>query len=292
VSIVKGALYIVATPLGNLGDITRRAVKTLAEVDLVAAEDTRHSRRLLQHLGITTACMALHEHNENQMVPRILARLEAGQAVALVSDAGTPLISDPGFELVRRLRERDFPVIPIPGPSAVITALSVAGLPCERFVFEGFLPARGAARQRRLEALRVECRTLVFYEAPHRIQATLADMKQILGDQREAVIARELTKAFETVRHDTLGSLLSWVAGDANQRRGEFVIMVGGRVQSREEGEASVSHEHLLTVLLASHSLKQAVSLAAEISGAGRNRLYELAIRLNEKRLDSDPEKR
>lgn len=291
-SIVKGALYVVATPLGNLGDITHRAVKILAEVDLVAAEDTRRSKRLLQHLGVTTACMALHEHNESQMVPRILARLEAGQTVALVSDAGTPLISDPGFELVRRLRERDFPVIPIPGPSAVIAALSVAGLPCERFAFEGFLPARAAARQRRLEALRMECRTLVFYEAPHRIQATLADMKQILGDQREAVIARELTKTFETVRHDTLGSLLSWVTGDANQRRGEFVIMVGGRVQPREAGEASISHEHLLTVLLASHSLKQAVSLAAAISGAGRNRLYELAIRLNEKRLDRDPEKR
>lgn len=291
-SITKGSLYIVATPLGNLGDITRRAVATLAEADVIAAEDTRRSQRLLQHLGISTPCMALHEHNERRMAPRIVDRLEAGQAVALISDAGTPLISDPGFELVRLVRECGFPVIPVPGPSAVIAALSVAGLPCTRFVFEGFLPPRAAARQRRLAALRMECRTLVFYEAPHRIQATLADLERVLGAQRVAVLARELTKTFETVHRDTLAALRLWVAEDTNQQRGEFVIMVAGRMQSKEEAETSIALEHLLTVLLAAHSLKQAVSLAAAISGVGRNRLYALAVKLNEKALDRDLEKR
>ncbi|MFQ5488089.1 MAG: 16S rRNA (cytidine(1402)-2'-O)-methyltransferase [Gammaproteobacteria bacterium] len=276
----KQALYVVATPLGNLGDMTHRAVAVLAAVDVIAAEDTRHSRRLLQHYGIATPCVALHEHNEARVAPQLVRRIEGGEAVALISDAGTPLISDPGYALVRLVQEAGCRVVPVPGPSALIAALSAAGLPNDRFAFEGFLPAKGGARLRRLEALRDERRTLVFYEAPHRIISLLEALCQVFSGEREAAVARELTKAFETIRRDCLATLLQWVAADPRQQKGEFVVLVHGAAAPQSDEVITVSCERLLSVLLAQHSLKEAVALAAELSGLRRNRLYELAVRL------------
>ncbi|HFQ91680.1 MAG TPA: 16S rRNA (cytidine(1402)-2'-O)-methyltransferase, partial [Chromatiales bacterium] len=223
---ILNALYIVATPLGNPGDIGWRALETLAGVDVIAAEDTRRAGRLLGQFNISTPCLSLHEHNEAQASARVVRRLQAGQSVALISDAGTPLISDPGYELVRMVQAAGLRVIPVPGPSALTAALSVAGLPNDRFVFEGFLPPRAAARRARLEQLRDEPRTLVFYEAPHRILESLQDMMAVFGAQREATVARELTKTFETVRRDRLEALVAWAAGDGEQRRGEIVVLV------------------------------------------------------------------
>jgi len=280
VSIGKQALYVVATPLGNLGDMTHRAVAVLAAADVSAAEDTSHSRHLVQHYGITTPCIALHEHNEARVAPQLVRRIEGGEAVALISDAGTPLISDPGYTLVRLVQEAGCRVVPVPGASALIAALSAAGLPNDRFVFEGFLPAKGGARQRRLEALRDELRTLVFYEAPHRIIGLLEALCQVFGGEREAAVARELTKTFETIRRERLAELLRWVSADPQQQKGEFVVLVHGAAAVENGEEITISCERLLAVLLAQHSLKEAVALAAELSGLRRNRLYELAVRL------------
>lgn len=278
-----GVLYVVATPIGNLDDISARALRILREVALIAAEDTRHSQRLLQHFGINTPLQACHEHNEREQGGRFLTRLLAGDDVALISDAGTPLISDPGFHLVRQARAAGVRVVPVPGPSAVIAALSAAGLPSDRFIFEGFLPAKAAGRRARLEALREEPRTLIFYEAPHRLLESLEALRDTLGAERQVVLARELTKTFETLKGLPVGELCEWVRGDANQQRGECVLLVAG--WQAPEGDESVSAEALrvLDLLLAELPVKRAAALAAEITGVRKNLLYQVALQRQSK---------
>jgi 16S rRNA (cytidine1402-2'-O)-methyltransferase len=276
----QGTLYLVATPIGNLGDMTPRAVEVLNEVDVIAAEDTRHSGKLLQHFGIRTPCLAYHEHNERQQCDTLVARLQTGESIALISDAGTPLVSDPGFHLVRAARQAGVAVVPLPGASALIAALSASGLPSDRFVFEGFLPAKTMARRQRLEALAGDPRTLIFYESTHRIEACLADMVAVFGPDRRAVVARELTKRFETIHDDRLGELPAWLAADENRRRGEFVVLVEGAAQIQgDETDAEV--QRLLTILMEELPLKQAAALAARISGRKKNALYRLALELS-----------
>lgn len=283
VSIVNGVLYVVATPIGNLADMTPRAIEVLRAVTVIAAEDTRHSGVLLRHFAIATPCVAYHEHNERQQTPNLIERLRRGDAVALISDAGTPLLSDPGYHLVREAHAAGVPVIPIPGASAAIAALSVAGLATDRFVFEGFLPAKSAARRERLQLLAAETRTLLFYEAPHRLLATLTEMAEIFGAQRQAVLTRELTKLHETVRKDNLAELRRWVEQDPNQQKGECVIVVEGAeaVSGRDENDADA--RRMLAVLLEELPLKQAVGLAVKISGEKRNRLYQWAVEMKDK---------
>ncbi len=280
-SINRGVLYIVATPLGNLGDLSPRAVEVLSGVNLIATEDTRHSAPLLRHFNIRTACLALHEHNERQAAAKILERLSKGDSVALISDAGTPLISDPGYHLVQAARAQGVRVTPIPGPCALITALSASGLPSDRFVFEGFLPVRSGARRARLTELRDETRTLIFYESPHRILDCIADMVQVFGTQRCAVIARELTKLFETIHEDTLSGLAGWLRSDENQQRGEFVILLHGSIlgdSSKSETEA----QRIVRILMAELPVKQAAALTAHITGLKKNALYDYAVRLKD----------
>lgn len=273
-----GKLYVVATPIGNLDDISPRALRTLREVALIAAEDTRHSIRLLQHFGITTALAACHDHNEREQGGRFVARLLAGDDVALISDAGTPLISDPGYHLVRQVRAAGIEVVPVPGPSALIAALSAAGLPSDRFIFEGFLPAKAAARRGRLDLLKEEPRTLIFYEAPHRVLESVQDMASLFGKDRHAVLARELTKTFETLKGAPLGELAEWIAADSNQQRGECVLLVTG--WQAPEGEDAISGEALrvLDLLLGELPVKRAAALAAEITGVRKNLLYQAAL--------------
>ena len=277
-SVQPGSLYVVATPIGNLDDISARALRILREVALIAAEDTRHSVRLLQHFGIETPLAACHEHNERDQGGRFLARLQAGEDVALISDAGTPLISDPGYHLVRQARAAGIAVVPVPGACALIAALSAAGLPSDRFIFEGFLPAKAAGRRARLEQVREEPRTLIFYEAPHRILECLEDMREVFGGERSALLARELTKTFETLKGLPLDELCAWVAADSNQQRGECVVLVAG--WQAPEGEAAVSAEALrvLDLLMAEMPLKRAAALAAEITGVRKNLLYQVAL--------------
>lgn len=279
-SIVEGTLYVVATPIGNLGDMSPRALEVLSAVDAVAAEDTRHSRKLLRHFGIDRPCVALHEHNERALVERLVARLRSGQALALVSDAGTPVVSDPGYHLVRAAHAAGCRVVSVPGPSAAIAALAVSGQSAERFVFEGFLPAKPAARLQRLEILRHEDRTLVFFEAPHRVVETLESMAEVFGGGREVTYVRELSKLYETVRLTRLGELLDWVRGDAAQQRGEIVIVVRGSGNASSADSATAVQA--LKTLLNELPLKQAVSLASKLTGVSRNRLYETALRLQE----------
>lgn len=273
-----GSLYVVATPIGNLDDISARALNILRSVALVAAEDTRHSARLMQHFGIGTPLAACHEHNERDQGGRFLARLLAGDDVALISDAGTPLISDPGYHLVRQARAAGIAVVPVPGACALIAALSAAGLPSDRFIFEGFLPAKTAGRRARLEQVKEEPRTLIFYEAPHRILECLQDMQAVFGDERPALLARELTKTFETLKGMPLAELAAWVAADSNQQRGECVVLVAG--WQAPEGEEAVNAEALrvLNLLLAEMPLKRAAALAAEITGVRKNLLYQVAL--------------
>lgn len=275
---MTAALYIVATPIGNLSDMSPRAVETLRAADVIAAEDTRHSRTLFNHFTIQTPCIALHEHNESQVVAGLIERLAAGDSVALISDAGTPLISDPGYRLVGAALEAGISVVPIPGPSAAIAALSVAGLPSDRFVFEGFLPSKGTARRQVLERLHDETRTLIFYESPHRIEATLRDMASVFGGRRRAVVARELTKIHETVLLDDLAGLSARVSGDANQQRGEIVVLVHGAAEPAAGDDAGL--RAVLQPLLDELPLKQAVALAVKITGGNRNTVYDLALRL------------
>jgi len=273
-----GSLYVVATPIGNLDDISARALTILRSVALIAAEDTRHSARLMQHFGIGTPLAACHEHNERDQGGRFLARLLAGDDVALISDAGTPLISDPGYHLVRQARAAGIAVVPVPGACALIAALSAAGLPSDRFIFEGFLPAKAAGRRARLEQVMEEPRTLIFYEAPHRILECLQDMQSVFGDERPALLARELTKTFETLKGMPLAELAAWVAGDSNQQRGECVVLVAG--WQAPEGEEAVSAEavRVLNLLLGEMPLKRAAALAAEITGVRKNLLYQVAL--------------
>lgn len=277
-----GVLYVVATPIGNLDDISARALRTLSEVALIAAEDTRHSSRLLQHFGISTPLLACHEHNEREQGGRFLARLQAGEDVALISDAGTPLISDPGYHLVRQARAAGIRVVPVPGACALIAALSAAGLPSDRFIFEGFLPAKAAARRTRLALLREEPRTLIFYEAPHRILECVEDMQAIFGGERLALLGRELTKTFETLKGLPLAGLREWIAADSNQQRGECVLLLAG--WEAPPGEPAVGAEALrvLDLLLAELPLKRAAALAAEITGVRKNLLYQAALERQE----------
>ncbi|MGY0634096.1 16S rRNA (cytidine(1402)-2'-O)-methyltransferase [Luteimonas sp. A478] len=268
----RGTLFIVATPIGNLEDLSPRAQRTLAGVAAVCAEDTRHTRRLLSHFGIEAELVALHEHNEQSLAARLVQRLEAGESLALVSDAGTPLVSDPGFRLVAAARAAGVKVSPVPGPSALIAALSVAGLPSDRFAFEGFLPAKPGARRERLQKLAGEPRTLLFYESSHRIADALEDMAAAFGSARRAVLARELTKLFETVLDGSLEELHQRVLADADQRKGEFVLVVEG---AGDDAEAALAEGRRVYALLANHMPpSSAARVAAEITGAPRKALY------------------
>ena len=265
-------LHVVATPIGNLGDLSPRARQVLAEVAAICAEDTRRSGQLLAHFGIATPLLALHEHNEQQLAQRLVARLLAGDSLALVSDAGTPLVSDPGYRLVQAARAAGIRVSPVPGPCALIAALSVAGLPSDRFAFEGFLPAKASARRERLAALAGETRTLVFYESAHRIEESLADLCAAFGGERPAVLARELTKLFETVLDGTLANLQSRVQADPDQRKGEFVLVVQGM---GEDADAKLAEGRRVHAILARQLPPSAAAkLAAEITGAPRKTLY------------------
>ena len=269
---VPGILHVVATPIGNLGDLSPRAQETLRAVAAVCAEDTRHTRQLLGHFGIERPLVALHEHNEDALAEALVARLLGGESLALVSDAGTPLVSDPGYRLVRAAREAGLRVSPVPGPSALVAALSVAGLPSDRFAFEGFLPAKASARRERLAVLAGEPRTLIFYESSHRIDDMLADAVAAFGGERRAVLARELTKLFETVLDGTLAQLHARVVADADQRKGEFVVMVEG---AGDDGDARLVEGRRVYALLNAHLPPSAAAkLAAEITGAPRKALY------------------
>lgn len=275
-----GTLYVVATPIGNLGDLSPRAREILAGVQVIAAEDTRHTRQLLQSFGIDTALTSLHEHNEAQKSGELIARLERSESIALVSDAGTPLVSDPGFDLIAAARQRGISVVPIPGPCAAIAAISVAGLPTDRFAFEGFLPAKSAARRAQLESLAHEARTLIFYEAPHRLAEVLADMRDVFGLQRAATISRELTKRFETTYAGPLADLARAAESDENMSRGEIVIVVAGSSAPPQDAVA-LNAEQLLRALLDEVSPAQAAKIAARVTGVKRAELYESAIRLS-----------
>lgn len=269
-------LYIVATPIGNLGDVSSRALDVLASADLVAAEDTRHSGRLLAHFNIKAEMISVHDHNERQRAELIIRHLQNGAQVVLVSDAGTPLISDPGFYLVRAVREAGFKVSPVPGCCAFIAALSASGLPSDRFLFEGFLPAKSGARQQRLGQLKAEVPTLIFYESTHRILASLEDMAEQFGAERYAVVARELTKTFETIHGGTLGELIDWMRDDHMQQKGEFVVLVHGAPE--KENIIDAEAERIVRLLAAELPPKKAAGLAAEITGLKKNQLYQVLI--------------
>jgi 16S rRNA (cytidine1402-2'-O)-methyltransferase len=270
-----GVLYVVATPIGNLDDISLRAREILASVAVIAAEDTRHSGVLLQRLGVQTQMLSCHEHNERERLPELLALLKSGQSVALISDAGTPLVSDPGYHLVRAARAANIRVTPVPGPCAAVAALSVSGLPSDRFAFEGFPPARTAARLKYFRELSNEPRTLIFYESSHRIVESLQDMVEAFGAAREALLARELTKQYETVRAAPLGELAGFVAGESNQQKGEFVVVLRG---APNQAAAPREAERILRVLLAHLPTSQAAAICAELTGLKRQDLYDLAL--------------
>ncbi len=272
-----GVLYVVATPIGNLADMVPRAVEILQSVTLIAAEDTRHSARLLSHFSISTPCIAYHDHSDNQRTESIVDRVAAGESVALISDAGTPLVSDPGYRLVRTARDRGLTVVPVPGACAMVAALSASGLPSDRFSFEGFPPAKTHARRNWLDALAAERRTLIFYEAPHRVLACLQDMEAVFGPEREAVLARELTKTFETIQGGPLAELVEFVAGDSNQQRGEIVLLVSGAPDRAEEGLDSEA-ERVMGILLEDLPVKQAAALGSKITGVKKNQLYQWAL--------------
>lgn len=276
---MDGVLYVVATPIGNLEDFSPRAVMTLKAVAIIAAEDTRHSGRLLQHFDIRTHAVALHDHNESARVESLIARLQAGEDVALISDAGTPLISDPGYRLVAAAQQAGIRVVPVPGACAAIAALSAAGLASDRFLFEGFLPAKTVARQERLRCMQTETATIIFYEAPHRIVECLMDMVAVLGETRLIVLARELTKTFETIRQLPLADMLAWVQSDENQQRGEIVLVLEGAGESAGDADER-EVDRILKILLADLPLKQAATLAADITGLKKNALYERALQL------------
>lgn len=271
-------LYIVATPIGNLADLSERAREVLGSVDHVAAEDTRHSGRLLAHFNIKVPMISVHDHNERQRAEHVINLLRNGESIALVSDAGTPLISDPGFHLVRAVREAGFRVSPVPGSCAFVAALSASGLPSDRFQFIGFLPAKSGARLQALEALSENTETLVFYESTHRIVDSLKAMSETFGGGRYAVVARELTKTFETIHGDSLEGLLEWIQADANQQRGEFVVLVQGAEKVLDDESINPEAERILRILAKEMPPKKAAGVAAEITGYKKNRLYQLLI--------------
>lgn len=270
-------LYIVATPIGNLQDITLRAIEILKQVNWIAAEDTRHSAALLQHYAISTPRFSLHDHNEREQAEKLIQKLKQGESIALISDAGTPLISDPGYHLVRAVRAAGIKMVPVPGACAAIAALSAAGLATDRFIFEGFLPAKTKARLDRLQLLENEMRTIIFYAAPHRILDVLIDMQTIFGTEREIVIARELTKMFETIHAGKLAEIVEWVKQDSNQQRGEFVVLVEGAQQVKEQ----VAYQKLLEILIAENvPVKQAVDIVVKVTSEKKNKVYELALQI------------
>jgi 16S rRNA (cytidine1402-2'-O)-methyltransferase len=277
----SGTLYVVATPIGNLADMVPRAVQTLQSVSVIACEDTRHSKKLLEHFSIDTPCIAYHDHTDQRSANKILTRLGGGEDVALISDAGTPLISDPGYRLVAQARSQGVSVIPIPGACAAISALSVSGLPTDKFRFVGFLAAKTAQRKNILETLKSVPDTLVFYEAPHRICATLKDLIDVFGSDRIAFMAREITKTFETYIYGTIGELFEKVSADSNQQRGEIVLVLAGNVVSNDS--LSADAEKILKLLIRELPLAKAASLAAKITGGDKKQLYQLALTLQNK---------
>lgn len=277
----KGVIFVVATPIGNLEDITARTTRILSEVDFIAAEDTRHSQRLLKRLNISVPLISLHDFNEKQSVAKLLKKVSDGASMALISDAGTPLISDPGYTLVHQAHEQGIQVSPIPGPCALIAALSAAGLPTDRFIFEGFLPPKSKQRQDRLALLSEESRTLIFYEAPHRIFDLIHDAEQIFGGSRPATLAKEITKTFETIYTATLTELKNWLAEDTARQKGEFVLIVKG--QSETKKSLALNEDAILEILQAELPLKQAVSLTAKITGQNKNAIYKKALVQNKK---------
>ncbi|WP_290578875.1 16S rRNA (cytidine(1402)-2'-O)-methyltransferase [Ketobacter sp.] len=275
-----GILYIVATPIGNLNDITLRAIDVLKQVDVIAAEDTRHSKKLLDHYGIDSKLMAVHDHNEEERIHTLLSLLQEGQSVAMISDAGTPLISDPGFRVVRAMRQSGIEVVSIPGPCAAVAALSIAGLPTDRFLFVGFLPPKQKARQAELESLLAETGTLVFYESPKRIQSCVEDVVSVMGAERMVAVAKEITKSFETVKTAPAAEVLSWLAEDQHHTRGEFVLLV----QGAEPGAAAVIDPKVLRALQMTGEympLKKACAVVSELTGIPKNALYEAALQQN-----------
>lgn len=274
----SGTLYIVATPIGNLGDISQRAIDILTQVDIIACEDTRHTKKLLSAFAIKNNTLSLHDHNERQRQDQIATMLQEGKSIALVSDAGTPLISDPGFHLVRHCRQLGLPVSPIPGACAAIAALSCAGLPTDRFTFEGFLPSKSGARQTKLNELKEETRTMVFYDAPRRAIDTVSDIVKTLGGERYIVIARELTKTFETIHSDSAINLLTWLSNDANQLKGEMVLIIEGHKAVVDEIPSQVIDT--LKLLVDELPPKKACAITANIYGVKKNALYEIALAL------------
>jgi 16S rRNA (cytidine1402-2'-O)-methyltransferase len=272
-------LYIVATPIGNLSDVTERAIQVLGDVDIICCEDTRHSARLLDHLNIKKTLLSLHEHNERERSSLIIEKLNQGLSVALISDAGTPLISDPGYVLVNQVIQADLTVVPVPGVSAVITGLSVSGLPTDRFSFEGFLPHKQGARQKVLNRLKAAQRTLVFYESSHRITESLRDMSLIFGENRQVCVARELTKAYETLLRGTFKDVVKAVDGDANQRKGEFVVMVGGA----PETQVSLDSPEVVALAQSLKPLlppKKAAAVIVDVFGGSKKSYYELLMNM------------
>jgi 16S rRNA (cytidine1402-2'-O)-methyltransferase len=281
ISAIGNVLYVVATPLGNLRDITLRALDVLASVDVIAAEDTRVTSKLLARHGIATRMLSLHAHNERRRAAEIVSLLGSGKSVALVSDAGTPAVSDPGAALVRVVAEAGYVVVPVPGPSAVIAALSASGVAAPQWLFCGFLPAAATARRAALTRLSDYPGALVFYEAPHRISATLDALVAVLGPERGLVVARELTKRFETIHRCRLGEAPAWLAADSDRVRGEFVLIVDAPGATIQAGDDADAHDRMLSTLLAELPVAQAVRLAVKLTGAPRNRLYERALKLS-----------
>ncbi|WP_118879605.1 16S rRNA (cytidine(1402)-2'-O)-methyltransferase [Haemophilus haemolyticus] len=275
---LTGILYIVATPIGNLQDITQRALDTFAQVDLIAAEDTRHSGLLLSHYGIKKPFFALHDHNEQEKAHILVEKLKQGSHIALISDAGTPLISDPGFHLVRQCREAGIRVVPLPGACAAITALCASGIASDRFCFEGFLPAKSKARKDKLENIAEEDRTLIFYESTHRILDTLEDMQLVLGEERYIVLAREITKTWETIAGNTIKNLREWLLEDPNRTKGEMVLIVEGKPKSDNNDEISPQAVKALELIAEELPLKKAAAIVAELYGYKKNALYQFGL--------------
>ena len=270
----SGTLYIVPTPIGNLSDITERAISVLSKVNLIAAEDTRHTGRLLTHLSISTKMVSFHDHNEQSKAQFLIEKLESGLNVALVSDAGTPLISDPGYHLVHSCQKRGLSIVPLPGACALITALSASGLPSDRFSFEGFIPTKSKARKQKFAALQQATQTLIFYESTHRILDSLREMLEIFGPNRQVVIARELTKAFETIHGGPLDALIDWMCSDHHQQKGEFVVLVDGyKMPPTTQFPPEITH--LLTQLAEELPLKKAAAIIAEVFQLKKNMLYK-----------------
>lgn len=277
----QGTLYVIATPIGNLADIGGRAIEVLKQVDLIAAEDTRHSKGLLQYYAIGAPMQAYHDHNEEQITPKLVQRLLAGENIALISDAGTPLLSDPGYRLVKAAHESSIKVSPVPGACAAIAALSASGLATDKFLFAGFPPHKSGARQGFYQQFEQQTSTLIFYESSHRIVASVRDMQLVFGGQRKVVMAREITKTFETIHSSTLEELPEWLQADQNQQKGEFVIVLQGCAEAMDT--MSVGLENILKILLEELTVKQASKLAAKITGMKKNTVYKLALELSTK---------